>query len=320
MSSVHGLHHITAIAGDPLRNLAFYTGLLGMRLVKRTVNQDDPQTYHLFYADAAGSPGTDLTFFPWPNRSPGRKGSGMAMEVGLAIAVESLPYWRARLAEAGVDTDAAERFGEPVVTFADPDDLRLALYGVEEPASHRDFEPWPESPVPAAHQIRGLHVARLQALSLERSTRFLTGAFAYEPVGGEGDWHRFAIDGGGSGKVLDVCEAPGESAGSWGPGTVHHVAFRVADDDEHRGVREAVAAAGRRPTEVIDRFWFRAIYFREPGGVLFEVSTDGPGFAVDEDPEALGSSLILPPWLEAQRAEIEAALPQLDPGGPVVDG
>jgi glyoxalase family protein len=311
MSSVHGLHHVTAIADDPQRNLAFYTGVLGMRLVKRTVNQDDPHTYHLFYADAEGNPGTDLTFFAWPGRPHGREGSGMATEVGLAVAEGSLPYWIARLGGAGVEAAETERFGESVVTFTDPDGLGLALYGIAGGAPGRDFIPWSEGPVPAEHQIRGLHVARLLAVSLKRSARFLTDTFGYESVGEEGGWHRFAIDGGGSGRILDVSEAAGEKTGRWGPGTVHHVAFRVADDDEHLGVREAAAAAGRQPTDVIDRFWFRAIYFREPGGVLFEVATDGPGFAVDEDRDALGGRLILPPWLEPRRGEIDAALPDL---------
>lgn len=306
------MHHVTAIAGDPQRNLAFFTGVLGMRLVKRSVNQDDPHTYHLFYADGDGNPGTDLTFFPWPGRPRGSTGPGMAAEVGLAVAEESLPFWTQRLGEAGVDNVEEDRFGERAVVFSGPDGLHLALYGITEPANGRVSSPWSDGPVPGEHQIRGLHVARLLVSDLQRSSRFLTDTFGYESAGEEDGWRRFSIDGGGSGRILDVRGPADEKPGTWGPGTVHHVAFRATDDGEQLAVRDAVEAAGRGPTPVINRFWFHSVYFREPGGVLFEVATDGPGFAVDEHPDELGGRLILPPWLESRRVEIEAALPPLD--------
>ena len=311
MNGIHGIHHITAIAGDPQRNLDFYSGVLGMRLVKRSVNQDDPYTYHLFYADGEGNPGTDLTFFPWPGGRPGHVGTGMAAEVGLAVPEASQSFWRHRLWDAGVAPGTETRFGEPVVTFRDPDGMPLTLYGVAAAGMTHAFAPWAESPVPEEHQVRGLHVARLHEEDFERTARFLTATLGCTEVGEEGGWHRFAIDGGGSGGLIDVRGLGAAEPGSWGPGVVHHVAFRVTDDDEQLAVRDVVEAAGRNPTPVIDRFWFRSVYFREPGGVLFELATEGPGFTVDEDPAHLGDRLILPPWLEEKRAAIEAALPPL---------
>jgi glyoxalase family protein len=239
----------------------------------------------------------------------------MAVEVGFAVPETSLSFWAERLDGAGVTFAEANRFGETALSFSDPDDLPLALYGVPEAQVARPFSSWADSPVSEEHQLRGLHVARLLVGDGGSSERFLAETYGYAPTGEEAGWKRFAIAGGGSGKILDVRQAADEGRGSYGPGTVHHVAFRVPDDEQQVAVREAVAAAGRSPTPVIDRFWFRSVYFREPGGVLFEVATDGPGFDVDEDPAALGETLILPPWLEPRRAEIEAALPPLDTAG-----
>jgi glyoxalase family protein len=309
MSAVTGLHHVTAIAGNAQENLDFYAGVLGMRLVKKSVNQDDPGTYHLFYADAEGHPGSDLTFFPWPDLPPGRRGTGLAMEVALAIPSGSLDYWSERLARHGVTPGAVEtRFGQRVLPLTDPHGLALGLALTDDP---REFTPWPESPVPPPHQIRGLHAVRLWERDLAVTTGFLTTALGFTPAGEDGGWHRFVLGGGGSGRVLEVRELPGERPGSWGVGSVHHVAWRVPDDAAQVAAQGRVEAAGRHPTEVIDRFWFRSVYFREPGGVLFEIATDGPGFAVDEAPESLGTTLVLPPWLEPQRGRIEAALPPL---------
>jgi glyoxalase family protein len=317
MSYVHGIHHVTAISGDAQENLDFYTGVLGLRLVKRSVNQDAPDTYHLFYADGEGHPGTDLTFFPWPGMPAGRKGTGLTVEVGFAVPAGSLAFWAERLEAMGATQGGADRrFGEDVLRLRDPHGLELAL---TEAPGHPAFTPWRESPVPEGFQIRGFHAVRLWERDLGRTAHFLGEALGFERHAEEDGWHRFGADGGGSGRWLDVRELPAERPGSWGVGGVHHVAFRVADGEEQLGVRRRVLEAGSQPTPVIDRFWFQSVYFREPGGVLFEVATDGPGFTADEDLSHLGEQLILPPWLEPERLEIEAALPPLHLGAERVE-
>jgi glyoxalase family protein len=307
---ITGLHHITAIAGNSQENLDFYAGVLGMRLVKKSVNQDDPGTYHLFYADAEGHPGTDLTFFPWANMPPGRLGTGLAIEVPLAVPADSLGYWEERLKGYGVEVrDKEYRFDEAVLPFTDPHGMALTLVGIEEP---RPFAPWSGSPVPEAHQIRGLHAGRTVVRHLAPSARLLTETMGFTEVGQENGWTRFAVAGGGSGKVIDIFEQPQGQAGQWGVGSVHHIAWSLPDETRELALRAKIQAAGRSPTDVIDRFWFKSVYFREPGGVLFELATEGPGFSVDEHPDMLGESLILPPWLESLRPRIEAALPTLE--------
>jgi glyoxalase family protein len=306
--AVTGIHHVTAISGDAQQNLDFYTGLLGMRLVKRTVNQDVPDTFHLFYADGEGRPGTDITFFPWPNLPPARPGIGLTMEVGFSVEAGSLDYWSDRLESAGISCASEERFGERTLSFPDPHGLGLSL---TETDGSLPTAPWERSVVPRTHQLRGFHAVRLWERDLVRTARFLTDGLGFENTGEQAGWHRFEVGNGGPGRRVEIRELPDERRGTWGTGAVHHVAFRVDDDDHQARIRDRVAAAGQQPTEVIDRFWFRSIYFKEPGGALFEVATDGPGFAVDEDPDALGERLILPPWLESRRAEIEADLTSL---------
>lgn len=309
MSVITGLHHVTIIAGDAQQNLDFYTGVMGMRLVKRTVNQDVPDTYHLFYADGEGHAGTDITFFPWPKMPPGRHGVGLTNEVALAVPAGSLEYWADRLARHAVNVgERAVRFGEPVLTFTDPHGVALALV---ETSDEREFSPWRDGPVPEQHQVRGLHAVRIAERDLSATSRFLADALGFAEVGVEDGWHRFALGAGGSGRVVDVQELPGTPRGAWGVGSVHHVAWRVPDDAAERAAMERVRAAGRHPTDVIDRFWFKSVYFKEPGGALFEIATDGPGFGVDEAPGALGAQLILPPWLEPRRGEIQRQLPPL---------
>lgn len=313
-SSVHGLHHVTAIAADPRENLDFYTRVLGLRLVKQTVNQDVPDTYHLFYADGEGTPGTDLTFFPWPRLGPGREGAGLAVEIPLAVPAGSLGYWDDRLGENAVDrAPIEERFGERTLPFRDPHGLGLALV---ETSDERDWVSWEESPVPPSRQIRGLHAARPKVRDLGPTRTLLEEVLGFEQAGEEAGWHRFGADGGSSGGWIDVAEAPGGPRGAWGTGAVHHVAWRVRDAAEQDVLRARLERAGLSPTPPIDRFWFRSVYFKEPGGVLFELATEGPGFAVDETVERLGERLVLPPWLEARREEIEAALPPLDTPAP----
>ena len=313
MSQVSGLHHVTAIAGDAQENVDFYSGVLGMRLVKKSVNQDSPGTYHLFYADGVGTPGTDLTFFPWPEMSPVSPGVGLSTEVSLAVSAGSLEFWSERLTELGVRPEAVEsRRGAQALPLKDPHGLPLALV---ETTDAREFQPWLESPVPVARQILGLHSVRLWERDLAATSAFLTETMGFQPMGREGDWTGFAINGGGSGRFLEIREIPDKPRGRWGTGGVHHVAWRVPDDATELAVRDRIQRARRRPTEVIDRFWFKSVYFLEPGGVLFELATDGPGFTADEDVAALGERLVLPPWLEQRRSEIESALPPLRPAG-----
>ena len=310
MRHVNGLHHVTAISGPAQENLDFYAGLLGMRLVKKSVNQDDPGTYHLFYADAEGHPGTDLTFFPWAHMAPPRPGHGLASEVALAVPPGSADFWGKRLERYGVASGKLEtRFGETALPLRDPHGMSVALVESDS-ALARPFTPWEASPVPVEHQIRGLHGARVRERDLAEVTGFLADALGFRHSATEGSWHRYTVGDGGSGTFLDIAESPGEPRGAWGVGAIHHLAWRVDDDVHQLEVREQVAEAAQ-PTPVIDRFWFRSVYFREPGGVLFELATDGPGFAVDEAPERLGETLVLPPWLEPRRGEIEAVLPAL---------
>jgi glyoxalase family protein len=313
MATTRGLHHVTAISGPAQENLDFYAGVLGMRLVKKSVNQDDPGTYHLFYADALGHPGTDLTFFPWAHHAPARMGHGLAVEVTLEVPPGSLEFWGTRLARFGGAAPAVEnRFGCRALPLTDPHGMRLALVEGVDPIS-RAFTPWEESPVPAERQIRGLEGARLWERELAPTASFLIQVMGFRVVGTENGWTRFAVADAGSGEHVDLREAPESARGTWGVGGIHHLAWRVDDDAVELELRRAIEAAGRRPTEVIDRFWFRSVYFLEPGGVLFELATEGPGFGVDEPIEHLGESLVLPPWLEGDRPAIEAVLPSLGP-------
>jgi len=307
VQGVNGVHHITAIAGPAQENLDFYAGVLGMRLVKRSVNQDDPTTYHLFYADAEGHPGSDLTFFPWAQMAPPRPGYGLAMEVGLEVPLGSLDFWGPRLEKYGTKIGPVEsRFGQRVVAFSDPHGLRVALV---EAATGRAFTAWEGSPVPPERQVRGLYGAQLWERDASVTNRFLTSVLGFEALSTENGWTRFGFR--GSAGVVDVRSAPDARRGAWGVGCVHHLAWRVDDESHQAQMRTRVAAAGAQPTPVIDRFWFKSVYFREPGGVLFELATDGPGFAVDEDAAHLGEALVLPPWLEVDRVAIEQALPPL---------
>jgi len=309
MQRVKGVHHITAIAGTAQENLDFYAGVLGMRLVKKSVNQDDPGTYHLFYADAEGHPGSDLTFFPWAFLAPPRIGHGMAVEVGLEVPRDSLTFWRSRLEPYGAALRPAEsRFGQTVLPLIDPHGLKLALVETDTP---RAFTPWDGSPIPAERQIRGLSGAQIWERDAGTSAAFLTSVLGFEAIASENGWTRYGFS--DAAGVVDIKQTPDTGRGAWGIGSVHHIAWRVDDDAHQLAVREQVESAGGRATPVIDRFWFKSVYFKEPGGVLFELATDGPGFATDEDPAHLGESLVLPPWLERQRAEIERALPVLAP-------
>jgi glyoxalase family protein len=307
--AVHGLHHITAIAGDPRQNLDFYVRILGLRLVKKSVNQDSPDTYHLFYADAEGSPGTDLTFFPWPGMRKARVGAGMCVEVPFAIPEGSLGFWKDRFDREGVRYGKIEtRFGETTLPFEDPDGLQLALVEI---AEDRPFARWEKSTVPVEHQLRGMHAGRTTVRDLEPTETLLTRVMGFQKVATEGEWTRYAAGEGGSGTYAEVRHAPDAGGGYAGVGGVHHIAWTVRDAEEELALREVIEQVGLAPSPKIDRFWFESVYFREPGGVLFELATEGPGFERDEEADRLGEKLILPPWMEHQRAQIEAGLPDL---------
>lgn len=311
MEAVTGLHHVTAIAGDARENLEFYTGILGLRMVKRSVNQDVTDTYHLFYADGEGRPGTDITFFPWPDMIPARPGIGLAMEVGFSVAAGSLGWWADRLVACGLEIGSPERrFGDETLSFRDPDGLPLSLTATDDPL---DTAPWHHSTVPERHQLRGFHAVRLWERELAGTAAFLVGGLGFEATATDGEWHRYEAGRGGPSRRVEVRELPDARRGAWGTGAIHHVAFRAPDEETQAAIRSRAVRAGVQPTDFIDRFWFRSIYFKEPGGTLFEVATDGPGFTVDEDADTLGERLILPPWLEPDRGTIESSLSPLGP-------
>jgi len=316
---VLGIHHVTAIATDPQRNVDFYTGVLGLRLVKRSVNMDDPGTHHLYYGDETGSPGTILTFFPWPLARRGSRGAGQATVTAFAVPEGSLGWWRERLEAHGVPhDDPARRFGEEALAFLDPDGLKLELVA---DAGAAGRVPWAGGPVPERHAVRGFHSVTLTLADGEATATLLTTGMGLRAAGEqsrqEGERLRFAAgDPGDPGTLVDVVVAPGRGRGSVAAGTVHHVAWRVPGDREQLALRESLIGRGLEPTPVVERHYFRSVYFREPGGVLFEIATDPPGFTVDEPVAGLGSALRLPPWLEPQRARIEAALPPLEAPAP----
>jgi glyoxalase family protein len=306
-SQTTGIHHVTAISGEPQRNVDFYAGTLGLRLVKKTVNFDDPETYHLYYGDGAGSPGTIMTFFPWAHAPGGRIGAGQLVVTSFSIPPASLGYWTQRLVEKGVRFERPrDRFGATVLTFEDPDRLRIELVAAE------DGRPgWSGGPVPAEHSLRGFHHVALAIEATERTAELMTDTLGFRRVEETEGRIRLSAGEGGPGSLVDVVNAAGFPHGSMGVGTVHHVAFRVPDEETQLALREEVAALGYSVTPVLDRNYFRSIYFREPGVVLFEIATDPPGFAVDEDPEHLGEDLKLPPWLETRRDRLEEVLPPL---------
>jgi glyoxalase family protein len=306
-----GIHHVTAISGRASHNLDFYTRTLGLRLVKKTVNFDDPGTYHLYYGDEQGTPGTILTFFPWEHAAPGRNGDGLTQETAFRIPAESIGYWTHRLIDKGVPHKALERrFGEPVLSFTDPDGMSLALVGVADASSQ---SAWTDHDIPAEHAIRGLHGVTLMLDRAGPTGAILAGVFGFEQIGREGPIVRYTTGGAGPGSVVTIRETQGFLPGQMGRGSVHHIAFRAANDAQQAEMAETLRTAhGLMPTLQMDRSYFRSVYFREPGGILFEIATDAPGFAVDEPLSALGRELKLPSFLEPHRREIEAALPAID--------
>ncbi|MHB2168790.1 ring-cleaving dioxygenase [Alsobacter sp. R-9] len=305
-----GLHHVTAIAGDPRRNHDFYTRVLGLRFVKKTVNFDDPGTYHFYFGDTVGSPGTILTFFPWADAAPGRIGAGETHETAFAVPAGALDSWELRLAEQGVDADTvAERFGHRVLRFRDPDGMRLSLVEGE---AGQDVVPWGGAAgIQDGQAIAGFAGVTLGVADSAGTAAVLTDVFGWTLVAVDDGRRRFAAPGASAGRFVDLV-AVDPVAGRLGAGSVHHVAFRARNDAEQAELATALRdTLGLRVTPQQDRNYFRSVYFREPGGVLFEIATDEPGFAVDEPVGALGTGLMLPARYEAHRARIEAVLPSL---------
>lgn len=310
MKPIEGLHHITAVAGDVQYNVDFYRNLLGQRFVKKTVNFDDPSTYHTYFADAIGTPGSLLTFFPWANMKPGVRGNGAANALAYHAPQSSLGFWQEYLSQNGVKTGSIEqRFEEEVLPFEDPDGLQLELITGSQPAS---LPYWSEGPVEARFALQGFHSTTLWLGRVESTAALLTTQMGYTFSGQEGDRYRFTGRQGALGSIIDIVHRPGGNRAIFGAGSIHHIAFRVPDDQVELDYLDALRAAGLRVSDVRDRHYFHSIYYREPGGVLFEIATNNPGFTIDEPAERLGETLMLPAWYEAQRPEIEKALPALD--------
>lgn len=321
---VFGIHHVTAITSNPQKNIDFYTGDLGLRLVKLTVNQDDPTAYHLYFGDELGRPGTILTFFHWPNIPRGRRGTSQVTATSFLIPENSINHWLDRFKSRQIEYNGPyKRFNdEQVITFHDPDGLELELVA-HTSAEDRNVNVWKEGPIPVDDAIRGLYSVTLSEEGYERTASVLTDELGFIPTLQDGSRFRYEISstassstnldteqrGVGGAKVVDVLCLPYTQQAMIGIGSVHHVAFRTPTDEQQLVLRRNIVKARLNATPVIDRFYFHSVYFREPGGVLFEIATNPPGFAVDEKLDALGTRLVLPPWLESMRSDLERILP-----------
>lgn len=308
-----GLHHITAMAGDVAANVAFYTRVLGLRLIKRTVNFDDPSTYHLYFGDTVGTPGSALTFFYWAGQGRGRAGPGQATAIAWSVPAASAAFWRERLASQRVAVTEETRFGETVLRFADPDGLGLEIVATSESDAR---PPWAHPEIPVAHGLRGFHSVTLTHSDSARSARLLIDRMGFRETArasaASGETRvRHAVAASGPGTYVDLVAAPSAPRGQPGAGTVHHVAFRVADDADELAAQAEWRAAGLSVSPQMDRNYFHSIYAREPGGVLFEIATDAPGFLIDETVDTLGTTLKLPAHYEPHRAAIQARLEPL---------
>ena len=309
MKTLNGLHHVTAITNDAQRNVDFYTGLLGLRLVKKTVNFDDPQSYHLYYGDGRGTPGTILTFFVWPGGSKGRVGSGEPSRVAFEVPANSLPWWRQRLSGAGVEVnDNGKVFGSETISFADPDGMEVELV---ESSAPRDVQIWTGSGVDQDSAIRTIAGVTLTRTARASSDELYTTQLGFRETGTEGGRRRFATGEASAMGFIDVVEPAAGGLGRMGAGTIHHIAFRTPDDATQGEWLRKLTGLALHVSPVMDRNYFHSIYFREPSGILFEVATDGPGFAVDEAAETLGEALKLPAQYERARTQLEAILPPI---------
>ena len=304
---VTGLHHLTAIATDPQANIDFYAGLLGLRLVKKTVNFDDPSAYHLYYGDALGTPGSIITFFYWPGAPRGQNGSGATTAITLSVPPASFDFWQERLQKRNVTVERKHRFGEDVLAFTDPDGIPVELVAVETDAR----QGWTGAGVTPEHAVRGMHTAELTVRDVRPTEDLLTGPMNYRLVRREANRARFEAGPGGSGRYVDVIGDTKVARATGGAGTIHHIAFRVATDEAELEMQERLMNANSHVSDVRDRDYFHSIYYRERGGILFEIATDVPGFAVDEPAESLGTALKLPKQFQHARTQIESLLPPL---------
>lgn len=306
---ISGIHHITALASDPQQNVDFYTGVLGLRLVKVTINYDDPGSYHFYYGNESGAPGTILTFFAWPGGRRGRRGTAQATATAFSVPAGSLGWWQERFAQYQVPFEPpVSRWDEEVLTFNDPDGMLLEL------VAHADAEEtagWAQGPIPLEAAIRGFHSVTLTEKRSDRTAELLTGTMGFTLLREEGDRARYVAGTQGAARTVDILTQPERQPGIVGVGNVHHVAWRTPTDAQQHAWLETLAAQRYGVSPVMDRQYFHSIYFREPGGVLFEIATDEPGFTTDESLERLGSSLRLPEWLEPHRDRIQEALPPL---------
>ncbi|MEO5996105.1 MAG: ring-cleaving dioxygenase [Chitinophagaceae bacterium] len=308
-NQILGLHHITAIAGNAKRNFGFYTNVLGLRLVKKTVNYDDPGTYHFYFGDEVGTPGSILTFFPWEGIATGKTGTGMATDIGYSVPQGSLEFWTDRFKQFNVKQEAiTEIFGEQLLPFQDPDGLKINLV-VSKQEDNR--KPWETTEVTSAVATKGFHSIVLTLKNIKATAEILTDIFGYRLLEQEGNRYRFITDAMKNASIVDLIESPNEAPGINSAGTNHHVAFRVKDEATQMAFREQIVSRGLGITPKIDRDYFYSLYFREPGGVLFEIATDNPGFTIDEPVAELGSTLRLPKQYESSRARIEKVLPKL---------
>ncbi len=310
MDPIKGLHHVTAIASDPQRNVDFYRNVLGQRLVKRTVNFDSPDTYHFYFADEIGNPGSVLTFFAWPNMRRGVRGNGETNAVAYNVPIGTLSFWQEHLKRNGITPKAIEtRFGQKVLAFNDPDGMGVELVETDHLPK---IQFWSDGPIPLEYALHGFHSVTLWLEDIDATAELLTAQMGYQKVGQEENRHRFVADQGTRGHFIDLVERPGKPQAGFGVGSIHHIAFRVPGDEQQLEYQSLIRSAGFGVTDVMDRSYFHSIYFRERGGVLFEIATDTPGFAIDEPVEALGENLRLPAWQERNRTAIEESLAPIE--------
>lgn len=306
-----GIHHITAIASHGQNNLHFYSKILGLRLVKKTVNQDDTSTYHLFYGDKLGHPGMDLTFFIFQPPMQGKRGNGLVTTISLSVPEAALPFWQKRFKEFKIkQQDIVERFGKKRILFFDEDDQQLELVGIPTNELEDSHLIWVKE-VPNDYAIRSFFGASLSIHDRRLVEPILTDVFGYEKTDEARNHIEYKIHGSKRGAVIEVIEDPSKEFGLNAAGTVHHIAFRATDEKHQAELTERVKQLGIQTTEVIDRFYFKSVYFRTPAGILFEIATDQPGFTADEKESELGKEIALPPFLEPYRRQIEANLPKL---------